>query len=140
VKRWFWFSFTSFFISSAAILLMPYGSFEPDGNRQLAFSLAGVFWLFFVLGFLFLIPIGKQRRNDRRYLYYSGFPFFRFFSNKPAVFFDVLLIAGIVTLAVSLFVIRTLPGWVTLTGTFATVLSLKMHGLFNGKNYSYLYH
>ena len=139
MKKLFWFSAASFFISSATILFMPLGSFEPDGNNQLAYSLAGVFWLFFVMGIAFMFPIGRQRRKDTSSRYFRGFSRFRFFSNKPALFFDAMLIAGIITLIVSLFIVRTLPGWVTLAGTFVTVFAIEMHGLFNGKNYEWLY-
>ena len=139
MKKLFWLSAISFFISSATILFMPLGSFEPDGNSQLAYSLAGVFWLFLIMGLAFTFPVGRRRKKDkgRRNLY--GFTFFRFFSNKPTLFFDAMLIIGIIALVVSLFIIRTLPGWLTLAGTFATVFALEMHGLFNGKNYEWLY-
>ena len=138
MKKWFWFSVISFLISSAAILFMPLGSFEPEGNRLLAYSLAGVFWLFFIMGFVFLIPISRQRRSEKQYKYIKGFTFIRFFNNKPAMLFDAMLIISIITLVISLFVARTLPGWVTLAGTFGTVFFLEMHGLFNGKNFEYL--
>jgi len=101
VKKLFWFSAASFFISSATILFMPLGSFEPDGNSQLAYSLAGIFWLFLILGFVFLLLIGRQRRKDTSSRYFRGFSRFRFFSNKPAVFFDAMLIIRIITLKVN---------------------------------------
>ena len=137
-KKWFRLSVVSFFISSFTILFMPYGSFETDSGTLLAYFLAIVFWLFFILGFIFLIPVSKRRKSDKRYRRRSSFALLRFFSNRPAGVFDILLILGAATLIISLFFIRTLPGWVTLAATFTTVLSLEMHGLFNGRNYEYL--
>ena len=69
----------------------------------------------------------------------DGIPFLRFFKNKLAIVFDLLLFLGVITLITSLLIMRTLPAEVTLAGTFITVLSLEMHGLFNGKNYEWLY-
>ena len=139
MKKLFWLSAASFFISSATILFMPLGSFEPEGNSVLAYFLAGAFWLFLLMGFAFLFPISRRRKKNKDNRSLRGFTYFRFFSSKPALFFDTMLIIGIITLIVSLFIVRTLPGWVTLAGTFTTVFALEMHGLFNGKNYQWLY-
>ena len=118
---------------------MPYVSFDSAENSYLAYILAGAFWLFFISGFLCLIPVSAHRKWDKKIKKKKGVAFFRFFRNKPAVIFDVLMISGIITLILSVLIIRTAPGWVTLAGTFTTVLSLEMHGLFNGRNYEYLY-
>jgi len=117
---------------------MPLGSFESENGSFLAYFLASAFWLFFILGFLFLLPVNVHRKKDRRLRRRSGIAFFSFFRNKPAAVFDIFLIIGIIMLVVSLMIIRTMPGWVTLAGTFITVFSLEMHGLFNGKNYEYI--
>ena len=65
-KILFWLSVISFFISSATILFMPLGSFEPDGNILLAYILAGLFWFFLILGFVFILFVSKQRNKDIR--------------------------------------------------------------------------
>ena len=137
-KLLFILSAISFLVSSATILLMPYGSFEPDGNILLAYILAGLFWLFLILGFVFLLVLNNRRKKDILNARIDGIGLFRFFRNKPAIVFDLLLFAGIVTLIVSLLVLRTLPSEITLAGTFTTVFSLEMHSLFNGKNYAWL--
>ena len=139
MKALFILSVISFFISSATILFMPFGSFEPDGNIILAYILASAFWLFFVLGLLFVFLLSRLRYKDIKYARMDGIMFLRFFKNKVATIFDLLLFAGIITLVISLFIIRTLPSEVILAATFTTVLSLEMHGLFNGKNYEWLY-
>jgi len=138
-KVLFWLSVVSFFISSATILFMPLGSFEPDGNVILAYILASVFWLFFALGLLFVILLSRCRRKDITSARMSGIVFLRFFKNTFATVFDLLLFVGTITLVLSLLIIRTLPSEVILAGTFITVLTLEMHGLFNGKNYEWLY-
>ena len=136
-KTPFYISVVSFFISSMTIWFMPFGSFEQDGKQTLAFILAAVFWLFFISGFVFMLPISKQRKRDRSFKSKSGIALLRFFSNKPALVFDALLIAGIFVLLLT-FIFRTMPGWITLAATFTAVFSLEMHGLFNGRNYEYM--
>jgi len=138
-KAFFWLSVISFFISSATILFMPLGSFETDGNVVLAYFLAAAFWVFFALGFLFILLLNWQRKRDILFARMDGIIYFRFFKNKISIAFDLLLIIGIITLALSLIIIPTLPAATTLIGTFITVFSLEMHGLFNGKNYEWLY-
>ena len=138
-KVLFTLSVISFFVSSATILFMPFGSFEQDGNVILAYTLAITFWLFLALGLIFVLLLSRQRSKDIKYARMDGIIFLRFFKNKLAVVFDLLLLAGILTLVFSLIIIRTLPAEVTLAGTFITVFSLEMHCLFNGKNYEWLY-
>ena len=116
---------------------MPFGSFQQDGNQTLAYILAAAFWSFFIMGFVFMRPVGKQRKKDRKYRNKGGISLFRFFSNKPAIVFDGLLIAGVLTLILT-FVIQTLPGWVTLAAIFTALFSAEMHGVFNGRNYEYI--
>jgi len=138
-KALFTLSVISFFVSSATIFFMPFGSFEPDGNVMLAYILAITFWLFLVMGIFFVLLLSRQRFKDMKYARMDGIMFLRFFKNKLAVVFDLLLLAGILTLVLSLIIIRTLPAEVALAGTFITVFSLEMHCLFNGKNYEWLY-
>ena len=140
MKKLFWFSVVSFFISSATILFMPFGSFEPGGNNDLAYILAVAFWLFLILGIIFILIIDKQRRKNILFgiTRTEGIVFLRFFKNKPAAVFDLLLFAGAITLVVSLLIIRTLPAPVTLAATFLTVFSLEMHAMLNGKNYQWI--
>jgi len=118
---------------------MPNASFEHDGDVYLAYFLAFAFWTFLLAGIVFTLIIGKYRRKNILFSKMSGIVFLQFFRNVPAIIFDVLLIAGIISLVVSLLIIRTLPSWLTLAGTFTTVFSLEMHALLNGKNYEWLF-
>jgi len=118
---------------------MPYASFEQDGDVYLAYILASAFWAFLLAGIVFSLIISKYRRENILFSRMKGIVFLRFFRNIPATVFDVLLIVGIISLVVSLLIIRTLPSWLTLAGTFITVFSLEMHALLNGKNYEWLF-
>ena len=135
----FWLSILMYFISSLTILFMPFGSFEPDGNILLAYILAGVFWLFFILGIVFFLILNRLRKKDITFARTGAIGLLRFFRNIPAGVFDTLLIIGIAALIVSLLIIRTLPEITTLAGTFTTVFSLEMHCMLNGKNYEWLF-
>ena len=136
-KKWFWLSAAAFFLSSATIPFMQFGSFQQENKKPAAYILAAVFWIGFILGFAFLRPVSKQRRKDRSFRDKGGIPLLRFFSNKPAMVFDILMAVGLVCLLLT-FIIRTLPGWLSFAGLFALMFSIEMHGLFNGKNYVYL--
>ena len=138
MKKYLYFSIISFFISSATILAVPFTSFYGEAwENTLRFALGGLFWLGFIAGFLFLIPISKRRKAERKYKELRGFAFFRFFSNKPAVVFDVLLILSAVIVA-AWFVIKAMPDLLGFAGLFGVVFGLEMHGVFNGKNYRYI--
>ena len=117
------------------IWFMPLAS--KDGISALSYVLAVLFWLFFILGFIFLRPISRRRKSDRKYRKKGGFALIRFFSNRPAQIFDVLMIAGLITVILSL-IIHTIPDWITFPAVFVFVFSLEMHGIFNGKNYEYM--
>ena len=136
MKKWLYFSIASFLVSSVTILLMPFASFEAEGQQAFAYTLAVVFWLGFVFGFVFLFPINTKRKRDINYSSKKSIAFLRFFSNKPALVFDISLIVGLLTLILAYF-INGYPQWLTITGIFMFVFSLEMHGIFNGKNYDY---
>ena len=135
--KWLCLSIISFLLSSMTIWFMPYASASEDNTAL--YALAGLFWLGFILGLVFLLPISKRRKADRKYREKKALPppLFRFFSNKPATLFDVLLIVGVVVLCLT-FIIRAMPEWVTLTATFTAVFSVEMHGVFNGRGYAWL--
>ncbi|MCL2638031.1 MAG: hypothetical protein FWD48_06620 [Oscillospiraceae bacterium] len=128
MKKWLYLSIISFFISSMTIWFMPYES--------LRIILGGVFWFGLILGFAFLSPIGKKRKNDGKYTKQSGIILFRFFKNKPASIFDVTLIISAAAAAVS-FAAPAMPQVFSFGAMFGLVFSLEMHGVFNGKNYEY---
>ena len=138
-KKPFGLSVAAFLMSSMTIWFMPMATSGESGVNPLLYVLAVIFWIGFIMGFVFLLPISRQRKIDRRYVGKGGIGLLRFFSNKPAAVFDILLIIGIIVLTISL-ILQTLPGGVMLTSIFVSVFGIEMHGLFNGKNYEYLCH
>ena len=136
MRKYLYYSIISFFTSSMTVWFMP-GASAGESNSAL-YVLAGVFWLGFIAGIVFLLPINKGRKADKKYREKQGLPpLLRFFSNKPALVFDVLMIVGVVTICLA-FVIRSMPEWVLLAATFTAVFSVEMHGVFNGRGYLWL--
>ena len=125
MKKWLVLSVLSFFLSAMTIWFMPYES--------LKIILGGVFWAGFFMGLLFQLPISKARKADKKHAKKRRLAF----SNKPAIFFDVLLILSSAAVYASL-TTTGLPQLFSFGSMFALVFSLEMHGLFNGKNYQYL--
>jgi len=137
MKKWLVLSIISFLISSMTIWLMPYVSFEgEEWQRTLGYVLGGVFWGGFFMGLLFQLPISRRRKADKKYTEKRRFAF----SNKPAIFFVVMLITSGVVAGIAFFT-PAMPQLLSFGAVFGLVFSLKMHGLFNGRNYIYLlYH
>jgi len=129
-------SIFAFFLSSMTVWFMPMASFEQEESIIFAYILAAVFWLGLVLGVVFQLLVSRDRKRDINYNDERGLPLLRFFSNRPAKFFDALLIAGVVTL-VSSFFIGSFPQWLTTAAIFASAFGFEMHGVFNSKNYKY---
>ena len=138
MRKHFYLSIMSFLISSLTIWFMPLADFtQSDTNKAPAITLALVFWLGFVFGFVFLIPIRKRRKSDITFYCKKRPSLLKFFSTAPAVVFDCLLIFSFFAFVMSI-IIPALPARITLALLFTLVFSLEMHGLFNGKNYMYL--
>ncbi|MCL2004500.1 MAG: hypothetical protein FWG72_10980 [Oscillospiraceae bacterium] len=135
-KRRIFFAIFAFFLSSMTVWFMPMASFEQKESITFAYILAAIFWLGLVLGIVFQLLVSRTRKRDSNYKDEKGLPLLRFFSNRPAKFFDALLIAGVVTLAASFF-IGSFPQWLTTAAIFASAFGFEMHGVFNGKNYKY---
>jgi hypothetical protein len=125
VKQWFTLSVAAFAASSLSILLVP----AAAGGAPFAIVLGGIIWLGLILGFVFLIPVGKQRKRDKTYKNTGGPPFLRFFKNPIAKGFDIALFVS----PVLVLLFRS-----SVFGIFVLTFALQMHGLFNGKNYEYL--
>ncbi|MCL1867001.1 MAG: hypothetical protein FWF82_06295 [Oscillospiraceae bacterium] len=154
IKKWLFFSVISFFLSSLAIFIAL--NIQEDTLTVIS---GVVFWLGFIAGLVFLIPIQKQRKRDPKY---KGddkrLLFLRFFRNKPAIIFDILLIIGafllilfhadMILLKLKAFaILEYLPSNAAFISVrdilspiafFAFLYSLEMHFLFNGKNYEYV--
>lgn len=136
-KKLFCLSIVSFLFSSITIWLMPLTSFEREGTKVFAYLLAAAFWVFLILGFVFQHLLSRMRKRDGDLTSGGRVALLRFFSNRPFRIFDSLLIAGAAALFLT-FLFPALPGWITQTAIFMTVFSLEMHGVFGGRNYTYL--
>ena len=143
--KWLCLSVISFCLSSLAILISIYTIFSNEqGNMTVIYG--AVFWAGFIAGFVFQIPIQRKRKRDSRYKRVDKrFLFLRFFRNKPAIVFDILLILGafILVLCTAMFFLKVavftvIGNMLTPAAVFAVLLSLEMHCLFNGKNYEYI--
>ncbi|MCL1904331.1 MAG: hypothetical protein FWF94_07930 [Oscillospiraceae bacterium] len=129
MKKWLYLSVTSFFLSSMIIWFMSY--------EALRLILGIVFWLGLIAGFVFMRPVSKARNADREYNGVKSPPFLRFFSNKPALIFDILLFISLTVTVIS-FSVTSFPQILSSGGVFGFVFSLEMHGVFNGNNYMYI--
>ena len=142
-KKWMYFlylSIGSFFVSSATILLMQRVSFAENAEewqRTLGGILGALFWLGFIAGFIFQIPITRARKKDESFKGGKGISFFSFFSNNTAIVFDVsLMICALLSFVT--FAVPTLSQGLAFMSLFGLVFSIEMHGIFNGKNYEWL--
>jgi hypothetical protein len=106
-------------------------------NESLRFMLGIVFWIGLIAGFLFQIPISKARKADYKHKERHGTAFFRVFSNKAAVVFDLALVISAVVAIIGVSV-ANIPDIAAFGGVFGFVFSLEMHGVFNGRNYNWL--
>lgn len=137
-------SIAVFYISSFSISFMP-SVFDETGRRSntAANTLAILFWAGIVLGIVLTLIVRKKRMWDvkwnENYLKTRKrrVPvFLHFFSNKPAIVFDSLLIAGSIALITS--GVLLIPEGLVWIFVFLTVFSLEMHCIFNGLNYKWL--
>jgi len=129
MKKYLYLSIISFFLSSMTIWFIPNVSIRP--------ILGGVFWVGFLAGILFQLPISKARKNDSKYREKVALKRFRVFSNPPAIIADIALVISVIVAIVGV-AVESIPDIVAFGGVFGIVLSLEMHGIFNGKNYAWL--
>jgi len=106
-------------------------------NESIRLMLGIIFWIGLIAGFLFQIPISNKRKADRKHKERHGVAFFRFFSNKAAIVFDLALVISAVV-AIIRVLVTEIPDIVAFGGVFGFVFSLEMHGVFNGRNYAWL--
>ena len=134
-RIWFLISLIGFFLSSMTIWFIPVVSFDGERwQRILGYVLGGTFWFGLVLGITFLILLNRMRKKGK---HNKRFPFIKFFGNKVALVFDILLIIGFIGIFLVLFV-KGLNQWLSAGIVFTFVFSLEMHGMFNGENYKFV--
>lgn len=134
-KVFLFLSIISFFIMSATFLVMPLIKIDIDSSENIYNILIGiVFWITLILG---IINLFLSRKNIQIKDMKKGIGLIRFFQNKIAVIFDVLLIISIIGL-----IILTLATDGTLYICYIffslVIFSFIMHCILNGKIFNYL--
>lgn len=126
-------SVISYFLMSASILLMP-----VDEMKKLA---GGLFWggLLLGSGFQFLLESHRRAFFAGYHLNYRKMQkrrcgFWNFFSNRTALFVDVLLAAGFLS-AVTMLILTKGHGYLCFVLVALTVFCICLHCIVNGRNY-----
>jgi len=139
LKLWFCLSLTFVSVQSICLLIIP---LLEIGN-VLNVILAIIFWMSLALYIVSVILSSKQRQKIEKSkfkvkkLKKNHFGILKFFQNKEAVIFDVLLFISTALIIVSL-VLKTESVWLIALGLFLWFISFNLHCLFNGKNYIYI--
>lgn len=139
LKSWFVLSLVLVFIQSICLLVIPV--LEIDNVLNTAFAV--LFWVCLILYIASVILSSKERQKIEKSkfrvkkLKKSHIGFLKFFQNKEAVIFDVLLFISTALIIVSI-IIKTEFEWLIAVGLFLWFISFNLHCLFNGKNYIYI--
>lgn len=125
----------SLFLSSSIGLFLSQFIIKSSGqtNRLIAVISGTLFWIGLILAIIFSLYLNKitiNKNNDNK------IALIKFFSNKPAIVFDVLLIVSFIAFVICMIVNRMSNIAITIFCIF--IFSLEMHCVFNGKNYKYI--
>lgn len=117
-----------FFISSSVAWLLPIALSE-------GYFIGIVFWVSLAAGIILMLLIERSRRKVKAK---NSLPLIRFFRNKIAAVFDILLIISFIGVLI-IFFVSGINEWLTSGIIFSFLFSLKMHFVFNSENYIYVY-
>lgn len=143
MKGLFFVSVISILCVSLSIVFMPYASEQKFNNFMMpVYIVGGTFWGFIFIGYGSLLLLNHLRKRRLR----SSVPniiikrppgIFCVWTNLPAKIFDTLTVISLVG---SIVVMIKFPTATRLIFVLLAVFffSVNMHGLFNGKNYSYI--
>lgn len=125
----------SLFLSSSIGLFLSQFIIKSSGqtNRLIAVISGTLFWIGLILAIIFSLYLNKitiNKNNDNK------IALIKFFSNKPAIVFDVLLIVSFIAFVICMIVNRMSNIAIIIFCIF--IFSLEMHCVFNGKNYKYI--
>lgn len=138
VKKTFLLAAVCMMISSLSVLGMPFVDFESGGAAQLAgYAMGLVFWLFLAAGFVFYRLTYKTLGKSVRISDKERPAILKFFSNRPAIAADVLLIVSIVW---NVFSAAGMIKMQLLNAVFASLIfiAFHMHYMLNGKAFEYM--
>ena len=137
-KLFFIISVASFFLSSLAVFLIPISTtqeaHEEPWQKTASYILGAAIWLGIIAGIVFMVLLNSMRKKEN---HSKAIPFINFFSNKIAMVFDIVLIAGVLG-TVYVLVFNEINQWLGSGFIFAFIFSLEMHCVFNSENYKYI--
>lgn len=139
LKKWFVSSLAFMFIQSGCLLVIPV--FEIDNALNTVFAV--LFWMCLILYTVSLMLSSKERQKIEKSkfrvkkLKKNHIGVIKFFQNKEAVIFDVLLFISTALIIVSI-ITKTEFEWLIAISLFLWFISFNLHCLFNGKNYMYI--
>lgn len=139
LKVWFNLSLVFVFIQGVCLLVIPV--LEIDNVLNTVFAV--LFWMCLILYIVSVILSSKERQKIEKSkfrvkkLKKSHIGVIKFFQNKEAVIFDVLLFISTALIIVSI-IMKTEFEWLIAVGLFLWFISFNLHCLFNGKNYIYI--
>lgn len=118
---------------------------DYNGNKYAVFAAilaASVFWGCLALATVLLIIVNHRRKKDNyqvkdRIKLLRRIGALRFFSNRPAAIFDILMVILFIATAVTMF-IPAVSDFVSLVLAVLLFISIDMHCMLNGINFIYI--
>lgn len=133
-RIWFFLSVLCLLLSSAAVILIPFVTFDQTKGKPLYAYLTGAaIWGFMLLGYGLFIGLACATKQHRK----KGdktWGIFRVFSNPEATAADLLLLLSLIAF-VLLCVLRYQNSLLVCSTLAVLLLSLHLHGLLNGRVY-----
>ena len=140
IEKLFWLSVICLTIMSATILIMPFVVSVTNEKRMLVVATGMLFWGSAIVGYTSIIKANKERIR-----YISKQPnddlsmgcrvgIMNFFSNIPSTVADVSMIMSFILFIIIIFTEHN-NSYLSYVLLFILILSLNMHGLFNGRIY-----
>lgn len=140
--RWYWALHLFALLSALSLLPLIWIGNVPEENRHSVLILCGgLFWGFFFLEMLTLIPCSKlywhlRQAHRRTKIHWRGdvrIGAISFFKNREGLFSDLIAFALTVT-TLALYFLRVSNSWIVIFLVVLTLLSLNMRCLLNGRN------
>lgn len=139
LKIWFVLSLVFVLVQSVCLLVIPI--LEIDNVLNAIFAV--LFWVCLILYIASVMLSSNERKKIEKSkfrvkkLKKNHIGILKFFQNKEAVIFDVLLFISTALIIVSV-IMKTEFEWLIAVGLFLWFVSFNLHCLFNGKNYTYI--
>lgn len=139
-KRLFYIISICLFLSSFPMILIPFGDFEgSQSQRILLYTIGILFWLGLVVGYAVFLYMNQTRKKvdpDSKNIGKPGIC--SFWSNLWAKIADTGMVAGLAGVILCVITKRG-NAYLELTVLAIFLFSLHMHGLLNGRIYSFVF-